>query len=73
MPDPEVCVCCWVDFRLPGMLADEKMRRENGFVKRCFTDLYPDGFTALRAMYHCSASYLQEMIWKTDGNIVSQK
>ena len=28
MPDPEVCVCCWVDFRLPGMLADEKMREK---------------------------------------------
>ena len=69
MPDPVVCVSDRYFACLSGMLAGEKVkgewRRENGFVKLRFTHLYPNGFTALWAMYHCSASDSQKE--KTDS------
>ena len=56
MPDPEMCISGRDFLCLSGMLDVEKVKKENGFVKLCFTHLYPDGFTALWVMYHCSAN-----------------
>lgn len=39
MPDPEMCVSGRDFSCLSGMLDDEEVRRENGFVKLCFTHM----------------------------------
>ena len=39
MPDPEMCVSGRVFSCLSGMLDDEEVRRENGFVKLRFTHM----------------------------------
>ena len=39
MPDPEMCVSGGDFSCLSGMLDDEEVKRENGFVKLCFTHM----------------------------------
>ena len=39
MPDPEMCVSGRDFSCLSGMLDDEEVRRENGFIKLCFTHM----------------------------------
>ena len=70
MPDPEVCLSGGDLSGLSGVLAHQKMKIENGFVKQTETTRRKRIRKAKLYSSACSASDLRVIISKTDVNIV---